>query len=661
MKLTIKGGVLRRCSLKPGETEVVIPEGVTKIDGNAFYNCTTFKGCTGLTSIVIPDSVSKIGYNSFRGCTGLTSVVIPNSVKEIGDSAFEDCTALTSVVLSKTKLGEDVFAGCTSLKEIIGPEIPIADYSVESKPMALAGFFKHLELFTNDEVADGYRKYCYQRAGAALSIIFRLDCATALKDVFADKNKITVKNFEEKFLKPAQDANAIQCVAFLLDWKNQNISIEKEFKHMERELKKDPYNVADMKKLWKYSKNKNGTICINAYKGNETEIEIPERIGKVPVTVIEEENERYVFPHGAAITQITIPGSMKKLGYNAFRGCSGLTSVVIPNSVKEIGSDAFAYTGLTSVVIPNSVKEIASNAFEGCDDLTSIDIPKSVKKIGSFAFDRCTALTSIIVDENNSSYSGDERGVLFNKEKTALIRYPIGNTATSYDIPNSVREVGHSAFCRCTGLTNIFIPNSVEKIVDWAFSYCTSLTSVVIPNSVKEIGDYAFSGCTGLTNVIIPGSVEKIGDRAFEGCTNLANVMVPESVKKIGAEAFYGTKWFDSQPDGMIYINKIAYRYKGQCPSTVKLKVDTKIINQYAFEDCSGLTSIVLPESVKEIGNYAFSGCTSLTSVVIPDSVKEIDWHAFDNCNRKKFIIHAPSGSYAEQYAKEYGIKFERT
>ena len=104
MRFTIKDGVLRKCSLEPGETEVVIPDGVTVIerrDERNWWNCeSVFADCKGMTSVVIPNSVEKIGDSSFKGCDSLTNIVIPDSVKEIGSHAFEGCTDLTSVVIS---------------------------------------------------------------------------------------------------------------------------------------------------------------------------------------------------------------------------------------------------------------------------------------------------------------------------------------------------------------------------------------------------------------------------------------------------------------------------------------------------------------------------------------------------------------------------------
>ena len=181
-------------------------------------------------------------------------------------------------------------------------------------------------------------------------------------------------------------------------------------------------------------------------------------------------------------------------------------------------------SSVKTVVIPDSVTSIGRWAFGYCESLTSVTIPDSVTSIGDEAFNNCTRLTSITVKEGNPKYSSDEYGVLFNKDKTLLIQYPIGNKRTSYTIPDSVTSIGDWAFAQCTGLTSVTIGNSVTSIGSSAFSMCVSLTSVTIPDSVTSIGNGAFYFCTSLTRVTIPDSVTSIGDNAFISCTSLTDV-----------------------------------------------------------------------------------------------------------------------------------------
>ena len=106
----------------------------------------------------------------------------------------------------------------------------------------------------------------------------------------------------------------------------------------------------------------------------------------------------------------------------------------------------------------------------------------------------------------------------------------------------------------------------VVAIEEGGFWRCSSLTSVVIPDGMTMIGEGAFYGCTSLTSIDIPDSVTEIGGSAFEGCTKLASIDIPDSVTTIGGSAFAETPWYNNLSDGLVYIGKVAYKYKGEMP-----------------------------------------------------------------------------------------------
>ena len=604
---------------------VIIPDSVTSIGSYAFYNCTSlmnvtipdsvtsigsyaFYSCTSLMNVTIPDSVTSIGSYAFSGCTSLTNIVIPDSVTSIESYVFYNCTALTNVTIpdSVTSIGSYAFYGCTSLASIV---IPDSVTSIENEA------FNGCTLLTNITIPARVTNIGNNAFGR---------CSN-LEIIYVDKSNIKYSSRD----------------GILFDKYKLTI-----IKYPQNKKDTTEYNIPK-------TVNKIGE---NAFSGctSLTSIVIPDSVTSIGSDA---------FSGCTSLTNIVIPDSVTSIESNAFDGCTSLTSIVIPDSVTSIGSSAFSRcTSLTSIVIPDSVTSIGSSAFSRCTSLTSIVIPDSVTSIGSYAFSGCTSLTNIVIPDSVTSIGSDAfsgctslTNIVIPDSVTSIGSYAFSGctSLTNIVIPDSVTSIGSYAFSGCTSLTNIVIPDSVTSIGSYAFYGCTSLTSIVIPDSVTSIGSYAFYGCTSLTSVTIPDSVTSIGNSAFYGCTSLTSIVIPDSVTSIGSRVFYGctslinitigrdvTSTLDDIFDSYNKLERIDVSEENTKYSSIQgilFNKEKSTIIKYPSNK-NDISNYEIPSTVEIIEKYAFQNCTSLTSVTIPDSVTNISGSAFIGCNKLERI-----------------------
>lgn len=396
-----------------------------------------------------------------------------------------------------------------------------------------------------------------------------------------------------------------------------------------------------------------------AYCGELVNVTIPDSVTSI---------EDGVFFRCVSLSNITIPDSVTSIGNVAFENCSGLTSITIPNSVTGIGSGAFARCSrLTDVAVPDSVTNMESDVFDGCINLKNIyyaGTQQQWEEMTGNSFEG-EYWENVTIHYNSTGLPPDytcgsnafwtlENGVLTISGTGPMTDYDTnfggirspwdGNNAIKVvEIQNGITSIGDAAFHSCHGLTRVNIPDSVTSIGGSAFVGCSNLTSVTIPYSVSTIGGGAFINCSNLTSITIPDSVTSIGHEAFGGCNNLT------SAGSIGGGYSYEFGWTTQIPDfafegcsGLQSVNipesvtSIGVHTFAYCESLQKVNIPNNVTNigLGAFISCTSLQNINIPNGIKNIADEAFLACSNLTTVNIPESVTSIGIGAFESCKK---------------------------
>lgn len=385
------------------------------------------------------------------------------------------------------------------------------------------------------------------------------------------------------------------------------------------------------------------TCSITKYTGQMLYLYIPEDLNGYTVVEIGDS----AFFRASSIIEVEIPYTVTHIGNSVFTDCAALEAIHvakdnpayisqdgilfnkdktelirypeqkdgesynIPDSVTTIADDAFrGCDRLKDISIPSGVERIGAGAFILCYSLDSVHIPESVTEIGFQAFSSCSSLREFEVAQGNSFYTSQD-GVLFNKDKTVLIRYPETKADPTYCIPESVITVEASAFSGNQFLSTVKIPDGVTTLGESVFHGDSALTSIVLPESVTDLGAYAFFGCRALTSVTLSNGITALEVSTFGRCTSLTGIRLPNHLQSIGERTFDG---------------------------------------------CRALKHVTVPNTVKSIGDFAFEDCDALTSIVIPQSVTDLGHEIFFYCEAQ--TIYGFTGSAAQAYADQYNIPF---
>ena len=361
------------------------------------------------------------------------------------------------------------------------------------------------------------------------------------------------------------------------------------------------------------------------------------------------------YEYSDSIKELYINEGITTICQPAFVESESLEKVTIPSSVKKIADNAFLYCeALENIAIPDGVVEIGESAFNGCLSLKTVIIGKDLTEIGHYAFYYCPSLESFTVSSDNTAFSSDEYGVLFNKDKTELIQYPIGNTRDTYNVPDGVKNIAAESFMDASALANISLPDSVTYIggnpfggtvffdtpANWKDGilyindkYLISAGYTGEPSGAYEVreGTKVIAGCAfmncGLTSITIPASVVSVGESAFR-CENLSEIIVDEKSEYL------------TSVDNVLFtkdMSELVYYPMAKTETSYEIPSGVTRIADFAFE-LSTLSDIVIPEGVTEIGELAFCANYGLSEVTLPESLINIAYSAFYYCTELKTV-----------------------
>ena len=550
--------------------DVVIPESVAYngVDYKvAEIGSGAFRDCAAITSVEIPNSVTRIYSNAFYGCTSLCDIKIPETLSDIGYGVFENTAWYDGQPEGEVYIGNVLYKykGVMPDNTTIYPRqstLGIAGHAL-SQQKGLAGIV----------IPSGVRTIGYMAfyGCPSLTEVIIPNSVTNIRDYAFDsctgiKNLIVGKNvaFDDGVF---YNCTSVERIVSLLS--AEKVKSNSKANDVFAGLKKSACTLC----LPKGAREAYGTARVWSGFVNVEEYE-----------TFSGNCGLYSQSHWALTADVlTISGWDSTNGYNIpwDKYKDNIRIIVIENGVNAIGNNAFKNcSNLKNIIIPNSVTNIGYWAFYGCAGLTSVEIPNSITSIGEYAFSDCTGLTSVV-------------------------------------IPNSVKSAGKAVFERCSGLKSAVIGNGLAEISNNMFKDCKNLRSVTIPNSVTKIGNYAFDGCTALVDITIPSSVENILDYAFRN-TGWYNNQEDGLLFLNGWLMGYK----GNQPTGDLVIADGVIGIVGDAFNTcagitsVKIPEGVKYICGYAFAYCWNITSIEIPSTVTYIGWCAFIHSYSLTSLI---------------------------------------------
>ena len=580
---------------------IEIPDGITSIENYAFCQCWS------ITSLSVPESVTSIGTGAFRFCGDLKEIKLPSNLTVLSDSlfgadanleyiTFGDAEKTDTVIIPETvqKMGNYVFMNCEKIKNIKLPSnlksigktcfqgcISLTGLFIPQSVESIGGgIFGDCDALQSVEIEDENNNFIFKdgilydvKNGILVSAVNSLipekvivdECTKTIDySAFADCNNLYEIEIPQGVVNIGEKA-----FARLDNLKNIDI----------------PDSVTNITTLAFYRCN--GLVSVQV-PGSVTAIKngtfrecnnLKKVILNEGITGI----EQYAFYDCELLEEISIPGTVTTVGNSAFYRCKNLKNIEIPEGVTKIDGSAFIFcSSLEQIKLPQSLVSIGSGAFDNCTSLISVELPDNAI-ISSDTFKECKNLSDIVISDTNNNYIV-KNGILYNKNMTRILCYPAGIKDTEFFVPDTVKTIGDFAFYGTKALESINIPDSVTNIGTDAFGECSGLKEVVIPDSVTSMGEAVFYKCTSLEKVKLSVNITSPNPAVFQYCSSLKEVVLPESMK---------------------FISFFMFSY---CKEITNIVLPDKLnsVLRSAFQNCDNLKNITVPKNVTTIQDYAF-------------------------------------------------------
>ncbi len=642
---SIGEGSFRDCT---SLTSIIIPDSVTFIGSDAFQECKSLK------SIIIGNSITSIQGRTFSTCISLTSVTLPDSVTSIGDYTFESCTALTSVTLSNslTVIGKYAFWKCTSLQSISIPDsvtdidrfafytcTALTSVTIGKSVTSIGyGAFYNCDSLVSFDVSGDNTTYCSEDG-----VLFNKDMTTLIQCPMCKTGNYVVPDTVTT-IELSAFRNCTMLTSLTIPGSVTSIG-EGAFHNcnglteltVPANLDCVAYTAAPVFNGCVNIQKVTFTGSDNWYSYGSFYAHTPWQLSRSVLTsVIISEGVLSVdgsaFAGCTALSSVVIPDSVVTLGEGAFNGCTGLTELTVPanldcvvstkNSVFEgcVNVQEITFTGsgtwcsygmsylhtpwqlsrsaLTSVIISDGVLTIGDLAFAGCTTLSSVTIPGSVISFGESSFRNCVGLTELTVPANLNCVGSNENPVFEGCVNITKMNFTGTGEWYAYDIS----VTGYSGSRHTNDVQLLSVTSGSERcyygFTPWQLSR-SNLSSVIIAEGVETIGDSAFKDCSKLTFVVVPDSVTTLGNQVFSGCTSLSTMIIDGDNSNYSIS--HGVLFNADKTTLIEYLSGNTYR-------TYVIPFTVKNIGDYAFAECTSLTSLTIPSSVTFIGTSAFNG-----------------------------------------------------